>query len=283
MIKFLHDLFTTPVNPKTNPGTAWYGYAALAVVISLIVVGLLMVVPQRARRYVILTATFLGGLFFFLEFFLPVHTMQIGDDPKGVGNFLTPYIVPFGNVAPVIGAFAVGLGVINLFQIHGKRLTRGASGWHNSLAFFIAAFVMLIVGLLQKAHPNAINNNLNKLLVVGALQSLDATMFSIIAFYIVSAAYRAFRVRSVEATLLLTTAVIVMLGQVTFGQLLTAWIPDTDFWHNLHIEVIRNWILTKANTPAVRAISFGLGIGSLAVALRIWLGLERGSYFEGQG
>ena len=111
-------------------------------------------------------------------------------------------------------------------------------------------------------------------------------MFSIIAFYIVSAAYRAFRVRSVEATMLLVTAVIVMLGQISIGQLLTAWIPDNamgGLGHDLHIEVIRNWILTKANAPATRAIAFGLGIGSLAVALRIWLGLERGSYFEGQG
>src|SRR5262249_20124964 len=119
----------------------------------------------------------------------------------------------------------------------------------------------------------------------GALQSLDATMFSIIAFYIVSAAYRAFRVRSAEATMLLITAVIVMLGQTAIGQWLTHWIPYDGFWlklpmRNLHIEAVRDWMLTLANTAAVRAIAFGLGIGGLAVALRIWLGLERGSYFD---
>ena len=281
MIKIIHDFFTTPVNP--HQGFSWYGHIIFGLVLSLIVVGLLFVVPQKLRRPMILGVTFLGGLFFFLEFFLPVHAMPTGDDPTATGNYLTPFVVPFANASLVIGSFAVGMGVINLFQIHGRRVARRGTGWINSFAFFVALFLMLIVGILNKAHPNSINKNLNQLLVVGALQSLDATMFSIIAFYIVSAAYRAFRVRSVEATMLLITAVIVMLGQISIGQLLTAWIPDVGIWHSLHIEVIRNWILTKANAPATRAIAFGLGIGSLAVALRIWLGLERGSYFEGQG
>ncbi len=274
----IHDFFTTPAN-----GLAWYGRVAFGLILSLIVVGLLMLTPQKLRRPMILGITFLGGLFFFLEFFLPIHAMPTDDDPTATGNFLTPLLVPFANASLVIGSFAVGMGVINLFQIHGRRVARRGPGWVNSFAFFVALFLMLTIGILNKAHPNSINKNLNQLLVVGTLQSLDATMFSIIAFYIVSAAYRAFRVRSVEATMLLITAVIVMLGQISIGQLLTAWIPDHGLGHDLHIEVIRNWILTKANAPATRAISFGLGIGSLAVALRIWLGLERGSYFEGQG
>ena len=277
-MNIIHDFFTTPAN-----GAAWYGRIAFGLILSLIVVGLLTLVPQKLRRPIILSVTFLGGLFFALEFFWPVHPMPTADDPTATGNFLTPFIVPWSNVSPVISSFAVGMGVINLFQIHGRRVARRSAGWINSFAFFVALFLMLVIGILNKAHPNSINTNLNQLLVVGTLQSLDATMFSIIAFYIVSAAYRAFRVRSVEATMLLLTAVIVMLGQISVGQLLTAWIPDTGIWHSLHIEVIRNWILTKANAPATRAIAFGLGIGSLAVALRIWLGLERGSYFEGQG
>lgn len=280
-MNIIHHFFTTPVN-----GYAWYGRIAIGLLMSLIVVGLLLVTPQKLRRPMILSVTFFGGLFFFLEFFWPVHAMPTGDDPTATGNFLTPFVLPFANASLVIGSFAVGMGVINLFQIHGRRVARRGAGWINSFAFFVALFLMLIIGILNKAHPNSINKNLNELLVVGALQSLDATMFSIIAFYIVSAAYRAFRVRSVEATMLLVTAVIVMLGQISIGQLLTAWIPDKamgGLGHDLHIEVIRNWILTKANAPATRAIAFGLGIGSLAVALRIWLGLERGSYFEGQG
>lgn len=259
--------------PKT--GGAWYGYVAGALIVSVIAIVMLMQLPQRARKYVLWTVTFLGGLFYALEFFLPVHEMLI-EGNKTEGNLLTPFIVPMANILPAISAFAVGLGVINLFQMHTKRLLKRNLDSINSAAFFVAMIAMTVAHLMAKSpHPSPFAKSLYQILFDGALQSLDATMFSIIAFYITSAAYRAFRVRSTEATLLLATAIIVMLGQITLGQLLTSPLPEY-----LHVEVVRNWILTKVNAPATRAIAVGLGIGSLAVGLRIWLGLERGSYFE---
>lgn len=266
-------------------GGAWWGYVIGALFLSGLLVLVLQAIPQRFRRYLILFVTFMGGLFFAVEFFWPVRTMTIQGN-AAEGNFLTPFVVPFANTLTIIAGFTVGLGVINLFNLHGKRVVKGASGWVNSLVFFFGFFFMLIFGIWDKtAAEGSLPKNLYLVMQEGAYQALDATMFSIIAFYIVSAAYRAFRVRSVEATMLLITAVIVMLGQITLGQLLTGWLPEqSEHWTgNFRVEIIRDWILTKANTPAVRAIAFGLGIGSLAVALRIWLGLERGSYFDSQG
>lgn len=269
-------------------GSLWYAYIVGALLASGVFFGLLTLVPQNLRRYVIQGATFLGGLYWALEFFLPTHPMPTAQSPKAVGNFLTPYVVPFGNVASIVAAFAVGLGIINLVQVHGKRITKGGSNSFNSAVFFLGLIVMFTVSILRKAHPNAINKNLNTLVFDGGLQTMDATMFSIVAFYIVSASYRAFRVRSVEATLLLVTATLVMLGQIAIGTWLTHTLPEANagpmgWTHNLRLEIIRDWILTKANAPASRAIAFGLGIGGLAVALRIWLGLERGSYFDNNG
>jgi hypothetical protein len=271
----LQQLFQHLFQPQH--GAKLVGYMIGALLAGGVVMLLLQQTPPRLRRPLIFTVTLLGGLFFAVEFFWPVHPMPTQKDLQAVGNFLTRYVQPFGSISPVIQGFAVGLGVINLLQVHGKRLHRGGEAAFNSLAFFISMFLMLIIVVLQKAHPNTLNTNLKKLLFDGALQSLDATMFSIIAFYIVSAAYRAFRVRSVEASFLLITAVIVMLGQIPVGIFLTHALP-----HYAHVEAIRNWILTVTNTAASRAIAFGLGIGSLAVALRIWLGLERGSYFDNQ-
>ena len=256
------------------------GMILLGLVASIVVLGGLTLVPQRFRRGIVRLVTLLGGLYAALEFFWPTHLAPTPDDPKAQVNFLSPYTVPFGNYVQAIVGWTIGLGVINLCQVHGKRLIKGGANSFNSMVFFLSMIMMTVIGILQKVHPNPVNKDLYDILFVGGLVSLDATMFSIVAFYIVSAAYRAFRIRSVEATLLLATAIVVMLGQIAVGQMLTRWIPAEGVMHNLRIEEIRSWILTVPNSAVTRAISFGLGIGGLAVALRIWLGLERGSYFD---
>lgn len=91
-----------------------------------------------------------------------------------------------------------------------------------------------------------------------------ATMFSLIGFFIASAAFRAFRARSLEATLLLLAGVIIMLGQTPIGQVIWQGIPDTMVW-----------ILTIPNMTAKRAIFFGIAMGSVAFSLRIIFGIER--------
>jgi hypothetical protein len=122
-------------------------------------------------------------------------------------------------------------------------------------------------------------NDLYTYLFQGFYRNLEATMFSILAFYIVSAAYRAFRVRSAEAGLMMGTAIILMAGQVPLGMALTNWIPPESGFSILRIENFSYWVLSVVNMPVQRAIDFGLGLGALAMSLRIWLSLERGSYF----
>jgi hypothetical protein len=94
---------------------------------------------------------------------------------------------------------------------------------------------------------------------------LQATMFSLLAFYIASAAFRAFRARSVEATLLLAAGAIVMLGQVPLGDELTFGLATP-----MHAFLMGN--VVKAGQ---RAIIIGASLGVLATGLRIVLGLER--------
>jgi hypothetical protein len=139
---------------------------------------------------------------------------------------------------------------------------------------------MLAAGFWDMYGKVPAAKNAYDMLFNGTVAAPGATMFSIIAFYIVSAAYRAFRVRSAEATLMLTAAFIVMLGVVPIGQFFTSGLPATGFWSNLRMENATYWILKEPNMAAWRAISFGVEIGALAMALRTLLSLERGSFFE---
>ena len=98
---------------------------------------------------------------------------------------------------------------------------------------------------------------------------LQATMFSILAFFIASAAYRAFRARSREAAVLLVAAVIVMMGRVPLGQFLAPWTWD-----------VTQWLLNVLNSAVRRAILIGVSMGAVALSLKIILGIER-SYLGG--
>jgi lysylphosphatidylglycerol synthetase-like protein (DUF2156 family) len=97
------------------------------------------------------------------------------------------------------------------------------------------------------------------------IRPMQSTMFSLLAFFVASAAFRAFRVKNFEATVLLIAAFLVMLGRVPIG----AWI-----WPGF--TVISAWIMENVNMAGSRAITLGTAVGMIAVSLKIMLGIERG-------
>ena len=101
----------------------------------------------------------------------------------------------------------------------------------------------------------------------GLFVPLGAAMFSLLGFYIASAAYRAFRVRSAESGLMMLAALVVMLGQIPFGLWIWGEFPE-----------IRLWLLQVPSTAASRAIEMGAAVGGLIMAFRMWLSIESESY-----
>jgi hypothetical protein len=105
--------------------------------------------------------------------------------------------------------------------------------------------------------------------------SMQGTMFALLAFFIASAAFRAFRVRTLEAGLLAAAALIVMLGRVPIGDQMTAWLPAP-----LRLGAVQDWIMNVPQNAAKRAILMGAALGVMATGLRVILGIER-SYLGG--
>ncbi|OQX92568.1 MAG: hypothetical protein B6D58_02470 [candidate division Zixibacteria bacterium 4484_95] len=106
------------------------------------------------------------------------------------------------------------------------------------------------------------------------------TMFSILAFFVASASYRAFRAKSREATILLIAAFIILLGRTPIGDYITFWLPG---WLNFfHIPILANWIMAIPNLAGQRAIMIGISLGVVSMSLRLILGIERG-YIGSEG
>jgi hypothetical protein len=262
---------------------------------AVVVLALLHQTSNAVKRALIVGLTFLAGLFYALEFFLPPNPAT--EEAKIAGFSLTAAATPVGNAALAVAGFTFLLGVYNLALIHGRTIGRRRPGWPFSLAFFVSFLAMTLFAFWRdwqswfggREAPLWVNDtnpahaaqphDVYTFLFEGLYRNLDATMFSILAFYIVSAAYRAFRIRNTEAALLMVVAVILMMGQVPVGMAATNWIPQEGIISNLRIEKLSQWVLTAINSPVQRAIGFGLGLGGLAMALRIWLSLERGTYF----
>jgi hypothetical protein len=278
--------------PVHGHGAAYFGRMALGLLFMFAILAAMQAAPRRARKGIVAFFTFLGGLYFATEFFWPT-------DPKTNSNFLTGYQDVVAGLAAVIGSFAIGLGVFSLMQLHTRTVSRLRPGWGYSIVFLVSFFAMFVFGLINEYSPKttiipAVSgvwarqdaHGMFRLLFQGGLTNLSAATFSMIAFYIASAAYRAFRIRSLEATLLMIAALIVMVGSVSFGTWITHDIPMTQSdgsenpWANLRIEKIAQWLLLEINTAAQRGILFGLTLGLLATSLRYWLSLERGAYFD---
>jgi hypothetical protein len=93
---------------------------------------------------------------------------------------------------------------------------------------------------------------------------MQSTMFALLAFYIASAAFRAFRIRSIQAALLAITAVFVMIGRVPIGEAI--WKDFSNF---------AEWIMNVPQLAGKRAILIGAALGAISTGLKVIVGLER--------
>jgi hypothetical protein len=97
-------------------------------------------------------------------------------------------------------------------------------------------------------------------------------MFAMLAFFVASASYRAFRARNAQATVLLLAAFVVMLGRTPFGDWISKVVFLPDGWG---ISNLSNIIMNYFNVAGQRAIMIGIALGTVSTSLRIILGIER--------
>jgi hypothetical protein len=191
---------------------------------------------------------FLTGTFFLVQFFVPYKTL------KDIFDM-------FMDWGMIIGTFALVLGLGSLFRVHLDRIRQRRQGYGYSFITLISFAIVLITGMFWGMDKGSAFQWMFTWVQV----PLDSTVFSLLAFFMASAAYRSFRARSTEATILLIAAVIVILGRIPLGgQVSHGWLPR-----------ITEWLMIYPASGAKRGIIFGVALGGIATSLRIILGIER--------
>jgi hypothetical protein len=199
---------------------------------------------------------------------------------------LSVFIPPLENLGEnftlffdIIAVFAFFLGGGNLLRIHLTKLSRRKKDWPFSIVTVIGFLLMLAAGLLKIGNPGDIaaspttEGSLFQIIYESVFVPLGSTMYALLAFFVASASYRAFRAKNREAAMLLIAAFIILLGRTPVGTLVTGWIPES--WSILQIPNLAIFIMNSFNLAGQRAIIIGIGLGVVAMSLRLILGIER--------
>ncbi len=189
------------------------------------------------------------GLLVLADFFTNDHSI----------NALGLYLV---RSASVVAAFALVLGMVNVLTVHLNKITHRDKGWIYSVVLLVALLGTLGAGFLSggPASPLVQDGIFETLLF-----PLEATLFSLLAFFVVTAIYRAFRVKSFESFWFVLFGIIVLLGQVPVGSVISGgWLP-----------IIKDWILDVPALAGARGVLLGVALGTVATGLRVLLGIDR--------
>jgi hypothetical protein len=218
------------------------------------------------KREVPLFITGAIGLFMILSFFVPHHWVSVPAD------FLQACAV-------IVVAFGYVLGGANVLRVNLEGISRRERGWPFKVVLVVSLIATVAIGIADGVRHHGsfpVEGTPSKWIYDNLYASMSATMFALLAFYIASAAFRAFRIRTFEAGLLAVAALIVMLGRVPVGDVATSWLPE---W--MRLGTLQQWIMDVPQNASKRAILIGAALGVMATGLRVILGIER-SYLGGE-
>ncbi len=209
------------------------------------------------RRIPILLTAFVG-ITYVVQFFVPHWPFSV------MQNLLTDWV-------QIIAAFAIWLGALNLMKVSGDSVYKKERGWPYA-AVIIACFLGTAAVGFFFSHGTRFQDPGTPFdwIYQNVYNPLSATMFAMLAFYVASASYRAFRARNREATLLLVAGFLVMLGRVPVGDQITRFLPE-----GYRLSNLADWIMNVPNKAGQRAIMIGIALGTISTSLRLMLGIEK--------
>ncbi|MBD3234143.1 MAG: hypothetical protein GF315_10520 [candidate division Zixibacteria bacterium] len=199
------------------------------------------------KRTLPLVIVFCSGILLIIQHFIP------SEESEFLYTYALDWII-------TVGVYAIMLGIWSLIRVTVNKARRDPGERFYAITTLAGFSFMVLTGWrAESLHAGSIFMTAFNYILI----PIQATIFSLLAFYVASASYRAFRARSALATVLLLTAFIVMLRLIPLGP-----ISKANNW-------LVGWILMVPNLAASRAIILGVGLGMIATSMKIILGIER--------
>ena len=165
----------------------------------------------------------------------------------------------------IVAAFAVALSSINLIVIHVRNIRTRRIRYTGS-ALLVGLAGMAVLGIIGGTTSTQYRFWYDSL-----LSPMASTMFAMLAFYIGSAAYRAFIAKRAEAAVLLVSAILLMIANVPIGEML----------HPRYGEVA-SWITNIPNLAGQRGMMIASAIGAMSASLRVLIGIDKTHFGGGE-
>ena len=200
------------------------------------------------KREIPLVLTSLIAIVAIMEFFLSLP-------------FIPSAATFFNQSGVIITAFFLGLGFINMMMMHAKKIQKQSSGWLYSAWLILIAAIMVITGLIPPLGANPTHNLIYRIFFLIP----QPAFLSLLAFMMVSIAFRAFRARTWESGVLIFWAFAQMMRNAPIGQAVVPW-----------LAALGDWNSQTLSTAGYRTLGIAGALGVIAVGVRVMLGKERG-------
>ena len=166
--------------------------------------------------------------------------------------------------AVVLAAVALFLGLINLLQLHWRKISDQGDGWPYSAVLVVSFLATLVLGLFFRPDSDIV------LWLFEYVQlPVEATLTALLAITLTAAGFRIVaRRRDLFSIVFLATALLILLGT-------GPWLLGSESAFAQMFSGIRNTLAQVAAAGGARGIILGVALGAIVTGIRILLAIDR--------
>lgn len=171
--------------------------------------------------------------------------------------------------AAVITALALLLGVLNVAGSHLARVRQRSADWRYSLVLLLGMLLVIVAGIFFPLPgrgglmlPGTLAEEPIRAVFRTVYEPLAASLLALLAFFSLSAALRALRRGSREATVIVVVAALVLLAQLPPLAALPA------------VGASVQWLNDFVALAGARGLLLGAAIGAFVAGVRVLLGFD---------